>query len=279
MKIEKKYFENLSEDEKEKRSETLKKAFSNLTETQKAERSRKISEKRKSYFQRISEEELKKTYEKRKQTLQNKSLEEKLSTQEKWKKTFSKKSKKELEEINLKRSKTMLNKTIEEKKKKVEGYLKWYNSLTDEEKEDRSRRISEGIKKRIAERTDAQKLEIRKKASSHLGKYKTEDGEVFDSSWELKFFEFHKNKGDEIKREPCILHFEFEGVTHSFIPDFEVNGQLIEIKGNQFFDKNGKMINPYDRSQDGIYEAKHQCGLQNGVLFLNKKDLKSMGIL
>jgi hypothetical protein len=53
-----------------------------------------------------------------------------------------------------------------------------------------------------------------------------------------------------------------------YYPDFIVNGKYVEIKGLQFFenkDPNGKLINPYDRSEDGKYEAKQQCMKNNNV--------------
>lgn len=42
---------------------------------------------------------------------------------------------------------------------------------------------------------------------------------------------------------------------------------LFEIKGDQFF-VDGKMVNPYDRSQDEIYEAKRKCMLEHSVVVL-----------
>ena len=36
------------------------------------------------------------------------------------------------------------------------------------------------------------------------------------------------------------------------------------------------MCNPYDHSQDGLFEAKHQCGLQNHVNFIRKDDIMKM---
>lgn len=54
-----------------------------------------------------------------------------------------------------------------------------------------------------------------------------------------------------------------------------IDGQLYEIKGNQFFEGD-KMINPYDRGQDGLYEAKHQCMLNNGVIILKVEDIKRL---
>ena len=58
-------------------------------------------------------------------------------------------------------------------------------------------------------------------------------------------------------------------------PDFLIDGQLYEVKGDQFFEGD-KMINPYDRNQDGLYEAKHQCMLNNGVIILKVEDIKRL---
>ena len=84
----------------------------------------------------------------------------------------------------------------------------------------------------------------------------------FDSSWELIFFlATNANK--------CHKSFQYtvNGKEHLYTPDFELDGKLYEIKGPQFFE-NEKMINPFDRSQDALYEAKHICGINNGVIFV-----------
>lgn len=52
---------------------------------------------------------------------------------------------------------------------------------------------------------------------------------------------------------------------YDYFPDFKVFNTLVEIKGPHFFDKNGSMINPFDRTQDAKYEAKHQCMIKNNV--------------
>jgi hypothetical protein len=36
------------------------------------------------------------------------------------------------------------------------------------------------------------------------------------------------------------------------------------------------MICPYDRGQDGLYEAKHQCMLNNGVIILRRVDIERL---
>lgn len=102
------------------------------------------------------------------------------------------------------------------------------------------------------------------------------DNVKFDSFWELVFYLFHKSNGSKIERSLKKFEYVYNGKTHYYFPDFEVDGKLYEIKGDHFFDENGKMINPYDRSQDGFFEAKYQCGLRNGVVFIRQKEIDEM---
>ena len=97
--------------------------------------------------------------------------------------------------------------------------------------------------------------------------------QLFDSSWELVVWIWAKDNGKEIEREPVSLAYNFNGIEHTYFPDFRLNGKLIEIKGPQFFEGE-KMINPYNHSQDDLFEAKHQCGLQNGVEFWGKDEIQ-----
>lgn len=92
------------------------------------------------------------------------------------------------------------------------------------------------------------------------------DGERFDSSWELYYYIYAKYiLCKNVKREPKKLNFLFNGKEHIYIPDFEVDGQLEEVKGSHFFKKDGTMCNPFDRSEDALYEAKHRCMIENDV--------------
>ena len=54
----------------------------------------------------------------------------------------------------------------------------------------------------------------------------------------------------------------------------EAYPELIQFFENK--DSNGKLINPFDRTQDGLYEAKHQCMLNNGVIILKVEDIKRL---
>lgn len=90
------------------------------------------------------------------------------------------------------------------------------------------------------------------------------DNHFFDSADELVFYKYHVDNGFVIECEPCKLFYYLNGKKHAYFPDFRVDGRLVEIKGEHFF-KDGKMINPFDRNQDDLYEAKHRCMLDNGV--------------
>ena len=112
-------------------------------------------------------------------------------------------------------------------------------------------------------------------ARYHKSSY-TYDGIRFDSSWELIFYIYHADQNDNVSRCTERFEYEYNNEIHYYFPDFNVNGELYEIKGDQFFNDDGTMCNPYDHSQDGLFEAKHQCGLQNHVNFIRKDDIMKM---
>lgn len=101
------------------------------------------------------------------------------------------------------------------------------------------------------------------------------DGESFDSFPEVAVWIFAKDHNWDIEREPISFKYEYENKVHLYFPDFCINGQYVEIKGLQFFenkDPNKSMINPYNKSKNGIAEAKHQCAIQNNVAIWTNKD-------
>ena len=66
--------------------------------------------------------------------------------------------------------------------------------------------------------------------------------------------------------------------------DIIKNGKLvdgiIEIKGDHFFDKNGKFFDPYDKTEEGYKNAefKWKCMVENNVKIYTSKELISLGI-
>lgn len=98
------------------------------------------------------------------------------------------------------------------------------------------------------------------------------DGIVFDSSWELALWIYCKDHGEEIERNPIKYEYFFEDKKYYYIPDFKYKGKIIEIKGPQFFEGD-KMICPFNRKLDGLFEAKHTCMKKYGVEIWGKKEL------
>ena len=95
----------------------------------------------------------------------------------------------------------------------------------------------------------------------------------FDSQWELYFYIYLEDHNKKFTYQPTFFTYIHNGKEHKYYPDFEVEGQLIEIKGDQFFKEDGTMCNPYDHSLDSLQEAKHQCGLEHGVKFYRRIDM------
>ena len=102
------------------------------------------------------------------------------------------------------------------------------------------------------------------------------DGIKFDSSWELIFYIYQVDHNNKIIRNDKKLEYEYNGKKHFYFPDFNVNGKLYEIKGDHFWKEDGTMQNPFDHSTDGLFEAKHQCGLKNNVTFIKKIEIIEM---
>ena len=61
---------------------------------------------------------------------------------------------------------------------------------------------------------------------------------------------------------------------HHYFPDFLVENQLVEIKGNQFVDEFGQYKNPYLDDIYHIYENKHQCMIKNNIKILYFADIQ-----
>lgn len=104
--------------------------------------------------------------------------------------------------------------------------------------------------------------EIRKRSQR---KYKFNEL-IFDSMPEIAYYIYLKDHNIAFEYQPSVsFKYEDDKKTRSYQPDFLVEGTYVEIKGKHFFDESGKMINPYDRSEDIRYESKHLCMIENHV--------------
>lgn len=109
------------------------------------------------------------------------------------------------------------------------------------------------------------------------------NGIHFDSGLELAYYIWLTDRGLKFKYNSSYgIPYVFNGKTHVYMRDFEIFNDdgtttSIELKGAHFFDDNGKMICPY-RNADwtdkqyseicALYEAKHQCMLDNDIVIL-----------
>lgn len=141
---------------------------------------------------------------------------------------------------------------------------------TKEEWEEIKKKSLVSRRKTLEKRTLEKDLEIRRKSSKHY----VYENMNFASSWELALWIYAKDHNEFIEKEPVVLNYTVNDVVHHYIPDFKYKNQLVEIKGDHFFDKEGNMILPFDHTKDYLMEAKHQCGLKNHVQFWTSKDIK-----
>lgn len=91
----------------------------------------------------------------------------------------------------------------------------------------------------------------------------------FDSAPELALFIYCNDKNIKVIYQPEVFfQYSYEGKTFHYQPDFLINNQLVELKGNQFLNEDGTWKNPYNQNDNGKTEAKHQCILKNKIKIL-----------
>ena len=103
-------------------------------------------------------------------------------------------------------------------------------------------------------------------------KYKY-NGINFDSAPEIAYFIWLADNNIDFEYKPKqVFFYTYNGKEHFYMPDFKVEDQFVEIKGDQFFAEDGKMKSPYNEKNNAHNEAKHQCMLANNVKILRTND-------
>lgn len=105
---------------------------------------------------------------------------------------------------------------------------------------------------------------------------------MFDSAPELALFIILKDNTIQFEYQPQTpFTYEFDKKQHLYYPDFKIGDIFFEIKGDQFFDKNGIMFCPYRKKSwsdeqyakiNDQYAAKQKCMVDNNVVILKSKD-------
>jgi len=94
----------------------------------------------------------------------------------------------------------------------------------------------------------------------------------FDSSWELAYYIWLTDNKQNFTYQP-ITDFTYlgsDGISHKYHPDFLVEGEYQEIKGNQFFNKEGE---PYCAITKSWWKEKYNFIQENKVKLLKYNDL------
>lgn len=100
----------------------------------------------------------------------------------------------------------------------------------------------------------------------------TVDNIYFDSFPELALYLYAKEHNEIIQRCPVKFNYFWNNKEYFYFPDFLYKDILVEIKGPHFVAADGSWLNPFDHSEDGLFEAKRQCAIKNNVKILYKKE-------
>ena len=94
----------------------------------------------------------------------------------------------------------------------------------------------------------------------------------FDSSWELAYYIWLKDNNKSFIYHPnfSIKYVDDYGVDREYFPDFLIEGTFVEIKGCQFFDKEGNPYNPYKKE---TWNNKYRLLLENNVQILRQEKI------
>ena len=124
-----------------------------------------------------------------------------------------------------------------------------------------------------------QNPEIRKRSQYRY----TYNNILFDSKPEIALYIYLMENNINFEYQPDIkFEYEYCGKIHYYMPDFRINDEYVEIKGDHFF-KDGKMICPFrnknwsDETYNnicGLYESKYQCMIKNNIKILKSHDYR-----
>lgn len=148
----------------------------------------------------------------------------------------------------------------------------------------KTKEYKERIKTYWENLTDEEILNLFK---NRLHKFKAPNGKTYDSSWEYKFEQYliENNIKYEYQSSTQFKWVDISSKERTYIPDFKIikenKEEIIEIKGDHFFDKDGNFIDPYDKSDIGTANAKlkWECMMKAGVKVLTSKELLQLGII
>ena len=152
------------------------------------------------------------------------------------------------------------------------------------ENADVKKKIVESIRERYGVDNYSQAIECHlKKRHKYCSRYNNDVS--FYSSWEAIVYDFCVERGVVPTIAPCSIKYTVDGKTHVYIPDFLINGHLVEIKGDHFIDVDGSWTVPYSKGEMEAeayerlkrqFKAKSRCAKDNNVIVLSGKDIRDL---
>ncbi len=100
---------------------------------------------------------------------------------------------------------------------------------------------------------------------------------IFSSSSELAYYIWLQDNNIKFEYQPeYIEYFDEFGNKHRYFPDFKVNDKYVELKGDHFLNKDGKLKFPYKKNLSKeqieriqkIFNAKQKCMEDNHVILI-----------
>lgn len=93
----------------------------------------------------------------------------------------------------------------------------------------------------------------------------------FDSTWELAYYIWlTDNKKDfTYQPQPSLLYIDENSIERQYYPDFLVDGQLIEIKGSQFFNEKDE---PYNLYRKEYWWHKYNFLIKHKIYIMREKE-------
>lgn len=95
----------------------------------------------------------------------------------------------------------------------------------------------------------------------------------FDSSYELAYYIYLKDHNIPFEYQPNLFftYLDENNIEHRYFPDFLIENQLYEIKGDQFFNKSGEPYNCYNKK---YWWEKYNLIINNNIKILREKDIE-----
>lgn len=97
----------------------------------------------------------------------------------------------------------------------------------------------------------------------------------FDSSWELAFYIYNiDNNNDIVKCDSQHFTYYYNDKVYYYFPDFILNGEYIDIKGDHFVNSEGVLVSVYKNTNLDKLKCKYKCIIDNNVKLLFYNDIK-----